>query len=84
MQEEEIPNLEAKLQSHFKVIALFFVEPPKAEESLQKLHQMKDESVFTALSTLLNPNTTLSKAATVRVCLIVVLVSCRQWHFLSC
>jgi len=71
LQDEEIPSLEGKLQANFKVIAIYFVEPPKAEESLQKLHQMKDESVFTALSTLLSPNTTLAQAATVRVCVLV-------------
>lgn len=68
LQEEEIPDLEKKLQSIFKVIANHSVEPSKAEEFLQKLHQMKNESVFVALSTILNPCTTVTNAATARVC----------------
>lgn len=53
-------------------MAVYFVEPPKAEENLQALHQMKYESVFPALSTLFNPSTTVAQAATVRVCLIAL------------
>lgn len=67
LQEEESPEVEKKLQSIFKVIANHFVEPAKAEEHLQKLHQMKDEGVFTALSTLLSPSTSVAEAARVRV-----------------
>ena len=69
MQEEDIPELEKKIQSCFKVIANQFVDPAKAEENLLKLQQMKDNNIFKALSTLLNPSTTLSQAASVRVSL---------------
>lgn len=68
MQEEDNPEIEKKIQSNFKGIANQFVDPIKAEENLQKLHQMKDNNIFKALSTLLNPSTTFAQAATVRVC----------------
>lgn len=68
LQEEETPDVEKKLQSIFKVIANHFAEPAKAEENLQKVHQMKDEGVFSALSTLLSPSTSVAEAATARVC----------------
>ena len=68
LQEDESQDAEKKLQAGFKVIANHFVEAPKAEENLQKLHQMKDEGIFSALSTLLNPGTSFAEAATVRVC----------------
>lgn len=57
------------MQSIFKVVANHCVEPSKAEDNLQKLHQLKNESVFVALSTLLNPCTTVIDATTARVCL---------------
>lgn len=71
MQEDESPEVEKKLQSIFKVIALHFAEPAKAEENLQKLHEMKDEGVFSALTTLLSPSTSFTEATTVRVCLML-------------
>jgi len=71
LQEEETPEVEKKVQSSFKVISNYFVDPQKAEENLQKIHQMKDENVFTALSTLLDPCTSIDLATTVRVRLIV-------------
>ncbi|XP_024361717.1 sister chromatid cohesion protein PDS5 homolog A isoform X2 [Physcomitrium patens] len=64
--EGDTPEFEKKLQSCFKSIANQFVDPPKAEDSLQKLHQTKDESVFTALATLLSPITTIAQANTAR------------------
>ncbi|XP_024357694.1 sister chromatid cohesion protein PDS5 homolog A isoform X2 [Physcomitrium patens] len=64
--EEEISDLEKKLQSIFKVIANHCVDSSKAEENLQKLHQMKDESIFSALSTLLDSSTAVAEATTVR------------------
>lgn len=79
LQEEETPEVEKKLQSSFKVIASQFVDPQKAEENLQKVHQMKDANVFTALSTLLDPHTSLDQATTVRVCSIV----CGDCDFLN-
>lgn len=72
LQEEETPEVEKKLQSSFKAIANHFVDPEKAEENLQKIHQMKDENVFTALSTLLDPCTSIDQATTVQVRLIVL------------
>lgn len=74
MQEEEISDLEKKLQSIFKVIANHCVDSSKAEENLQKLHQMKDESIFSALSTLLDSSTAVAEATTVRVCCLYLLM----------
>lgn len=64
LQEEEISEVE---KSSFKVIASYFADPQKAEENLQKIHEMNDENVFTALSTLLDPCTSIDQATTVRV-----------------
>jgi len=79
LQEEETPEVEKKLQSCFKDISNHFVDPQKAEENLQIIHQMKDENVFTALSTLLDPFTSIDQATTVRVREIV----CCDYYFLN-
>jgi len=71
LQEEETPEVEKKLQSCFKVISNHFVDPQKAEENLQNIHQMKDENIFTALSTLLDPCTSIDQPTAVRVRVIV-------------
>ncbi|XP_024520095.1 sister chromatid cohesion protein PDS5 homolog A [Selaginella moellendorffii] len=55
LKEENAPELEKKLQDRFKSMAETFDE--KAEESLAKLHQMKDNSIFKRLLTLLEPST---------------------------
>lgn len=86
MQEEDIPELEKKIQSSFKIIANQFVDPAKAEENLVHLQKMKDNNIFKALSTLLNPSTTLSQAASVRVAkpfMLFCVPSCIEFHFLS-
>lgn len=67
-QEEETPEALKKLLSNFKTIAGSFKDPQKLEENLQSFHQMNDESVFTAFSTLLDPSTSFGEAITVRVC----------------
>lgn len=67
-QEEETPEALKKLQSTFKTIVGSFKDPQKLEENLQNFHQMNDESVFTVLSTLLDPCTSIGEAITARVC----------------
>lgn len=56
-QEDDNAELQKKLQATFKAISTAFVDVTKAEEHLQKLHQMKDNNIFKGLATLLDPNT---------------------------
>ena len=48
-------------------MSICFIDPFRAEESFQKLHQMKDNNIFKALSQLLDPETTFANANAIRV-----------------
>eukprot|EP00250_Pteridium_aquilinum_P017571 c23690_g1_i1 orf=2-3739(-) len=56
--EKEAGQGQPEIQQLFKGMALLFVDDGKAEEHFQKLHNMKDNKIFKALSDLLNPHTT--------------------------
>ncbi|KAL2634564.1 hypothetical protein R1flu_006043 [Riccia fluitans] len=64
--EEDSPELQKKIQACFKALGGSFVDATKAEENFQKLHQMKDNSIFKSLNTLLNPSTAFSQAQAIR------------------
>ncbi|KAL3693850.1 hypothetical protein R1sor_007501 [Riccia sorocarpa] len=64
--EEDSPEPQKKIQACFKALAGSFVDGTKAEENFQKLHQMKDNSIFKSLNTLLNPSTSFQHAQATR------------------
>lgn len=55
-------NFEKQILSCFKTMSLSFKDPAKAEESFQKLHQMKDIIIWKALTCLLDPSRTFIQA----------------------
>lgn len=67
MQEEDTPDLQKKIQASFKAIATSFADSSKAEENMQKLHQMKDNNIFKSLNVLLTPTTQFKQALATRV-----------------
>lgn len=67
MQEEDTPDLQKKIQASFKAIATSFSDSSKAEENMQKLHQMKDNNIFKSLNVLLTPTTGFKQALATRV-----------------
>lgn len=56
MKEYNIVEFEKRISSCFKSMSLSFKDPPKAEESFQKLNQLKDNKIWKALSSLLDPS----------------------------
>eukprot|EP00897_Mesotaenium_endlicherianum_P005452 jgi/Mesen1/4935/ME000246S04157 len=64
-EEPDSEELQVEMQRCFGIICVAFGKP-KAEEHLNKLHQMKDNHIFRAFSTLLNPDTTFAQARSVR------------------
>ena len=66
MKEEDSAELQKKIQRKLKTMSICFIDPFRAEESFQKLHQMKDNNIFKALSQLLDPETTFANANAIR------------------
>lgn len=64
--EEDSAELQKKIQRGLKTMSICFIDPSRAEESFQKLHQMKDNNIFKALSQLLDPETTFANANAIR------------------
>lgn len=64
--EKDSPELQRKIQKGLKTMSVCFIDPVRAEESFQKLHQMKDNNIFKALSQLLDPETTFANAHAIR------------------
>ncbi|CAM6113881.1 unnamed protein product [Calypogeia fissa] len=64
--EEDSPDLQKKIQASFKSIATSFFDSSKAEENMQKLHQMKDNNIFKSLNVLLTPTTPFKQALATR------------------
>eukprot|EP01018_Ginkgo_biloba_P018620 Gb_23673 [translate_table: standard] len=64
--EEDSLDLHKNIQRVLKMMSICFVDPGRAEESFQKLHQMKDNNIFKALSQLLDPSTTFVNAHAIR------------------
>ncbi|XP_058091316.1 sister chromatid cohesion protein PDS5 homolog B [Magnolia sinica] len=64
--ENSSEELQKRSLASFVKMSASFVDPSKAEESFQKLHQMKDNSIFKALLQLIDERTTLQTAQTVR------------------
>lgn len=62
--EKEAGQEKPEIQQLFKGMALLSVDD-KAEEHFQKLHNMKDNKIFKALSDLLNPHTTLNESESI-------------------
>ncbi|GLJ40362.1 hypothetical protein SUGI_0830400 [Cryptomeria japonica] len=66
LKEDDSMELNKKIQMGLKTMSLCFIDPVRAEENFQKLHQMKDNNVFKGLSQLLDPNTTVASAQAIR------------------
>jgi len=64
--EKDSAELQKKIQRGLKTMSICFIDPVRAEESFQKLHQMKDNNIFKALSQLLDPETTFANAHAIR------------------
>ncbi|KAH9325840.1 hypothetical protein KI387_006018, partial [Taxus chinensis] len=64
--EEDSIELHKKIQTGIKMMSFCFIDPVRAEENFQKLHQMKDNNIFKGLSQLLDPNTTVASAQAIR------------------
>ncbi|GLJ16335.1 hypothetical protein SUGI_0276270 [Cryptomeria japonica] len=56
MKEYNTVEFEKRILSCFKSMSLSFKDPPKAEESFQKLNQLKDNKIWKALTSLLDPS----------------------------
>ncbi|KAH9287487.1 hypothetical protein KI387_031604, partial [Taxus chinensis] len=67
LKEENAPEFEKRILSCFKTMSLSFNDPSKAEESFQKLNQLKDSKIWKALTSLLNPSYTFLQAESIYV-----------------
>ena len=64
---QELGHEDPDIQQLLKAMPLFFVDDGKVEEHFQKLHSMKDNKIFKALSQLLDPQTSLSESELIKV-----------------
>ena len=67
MQENDSEEVKKRILGSFKRMSASFIDPSKAEEYFQKLHQMRDTSMFKAFLQLLDGGTTTVTAQTIRV-----------------
>ncbi|KAH7279481.1 hypothetical protein KP509_37G021700 [Ceratopteris richardii] len=63
--EKDVGEEQHEMQQLVKEMNLLFVEDSKVEEHFQKLHKMKDNKIFKALSDLLNPLTSYMESLSV-------------------
>lgn len=82
VKEKDSAELQRKIQKGLKMMSICFIDPVRAEEIFQKLHQMKDNNIFKALSQLLDPETTFANAHAIRVsciCLMGLVLLIDSW-----
>lgn len=66
MQENASEEMHKKILASFMKMSTSFIDSAKAEECFQKLHQMKDKNIFKALLELVDEQTTLATAQSIR------------------
>lgn len=67
MQDGDAPELQKRFFVCFRTMSRLFTDPAKAEENFRVLNQLKDANVWKILTNLLDPNTSLLQAYTLRV-----------------
>eukprot|EP00268_Persea_americana_P056177 TRINITY_DN6598_c0_g1_i2.p1 TRINITY_DN6598_c0_g1~~TRINITY_DN6598_c0_g1_i2.p1 ORF type:complete len:1598 (+),score=356.34 TRINITY_DN6598_c0_g1_i2:124-4917(+) len=72
-QDGDAPELQKRFFVCFRTMSRLFTDPAKAEENFRVLNQLKDANVWKILTNLLDPNTSLLQAYTLRDDLLKIL-----------
>ncbi|QHO51135.1 hypothetical protein HN51_002882 [Arachis hypogaea] len=83
-QGKDVPMVQKKILFCFRVMSRSFIDPIKAEESFQILHQLKDANIWKILTNLVDPNTSIDQARVYQGDLLKILgEKHRLYEFLS-